>query len=49
MDNFSYPKSILVETLQTYWSYLLAILIVFIVYLYSPKKSIKNIFKGGGG
>lgn len=49
MDNFSYPKSILVETLQTYWSYLLVVLIVFSLYFYSPKKGIKNLFKGGGG
>lgn len=49
MDNFSYQKSILVETLQTYWFYLLAIFIAFSIYLYSPKKGIKTLLKGGSG
>lgn len=49
MDNFSYQKSLMTQTLETYWFYLLAIFVAFSIYLYSPKKGIKNLFKGGSG
>jgi len=48
MDNFSYHTTLLNDIFQRYGLYFIAILVALFVYIYSPKKGIKNLVKGGG-
>ena len=47
MDNLNYQQTSLIETVQSYWIFILAILVTCYLYFSTSKKSIKSIFKGG--